>query len=240
MRSFRRPASCARRNPAARVSPASVWVRDSASPSVVKNTLARARSGDISTPVSVIMPTRGSLSSARSSPDNSRWIWSATRLSLCGFGMRSSDAERSEPPSCGRILRRARRSWRLARTLQGPRNFLDFVDLELVADPEIVVALHRHAAFESGLHLAHVVLEALERIDLARMHDHVVAQHPHQRVTAHQALEHHATGHCADLGDLEYLAHVDEPEYVFLFFRRQHSRERRLHFVDGVVDDVVV
>src|SRR5713101_2495962 len=36
------------------------------------------------------------------------------------------------------ILRRAMRSWRMARTLECPRHFLDFVDFELVADLEVV------------------------------------------------------------------------------------------------------
>src|SRR5437879_4668796 len=167
MRSFRRPASCARRNPAARVSPASVLASDSASPSVVKNTFATARSGDTSTPVSVIMPTRGSLSSACSSPDSSRWIWSATRRSLCGFGIASAQ---SREWSDNRTLNSR---FPALNRLQRPRHFLDFVDLELVADLDVVVAFHRHAAFESGLHFAHVVLEALQRIDLSGVDDHV-------------------------------------------------------------------
>ena len=72
------------------------------------------------------------------------------------------------------------------------------------------------------------------------MDDHVVAQHTHHCVAAHETLEHHASSHGPDLGDLENLAHVDQAEYVLFFLRRQHARERRLHFVDGVIDDVVV
>src|SRR6267142_720745 len=77
----------------------------------------------------------------------------------------------------------------MARTLECPRHFLDFVDFELVADLEVVEVFQGHAALETGFHLAHVILEALEGIDLARMDDHVVAQHTHHRVATHETLE---------------------------------------------------
>src|SRR6266480_1637381 len=129
---------------------------------------------------------------------------------------------------------------RMARTLERPRHFLDFVDFELVADLEVVEVFHRHAALETGFYFTHVVLEALERIDLARMDDHVVAQHAHRRVAAHETLEHHASSDGPDLGNLEYLPHVDQSEYILFFLRREHARERRLHFIDRVIDNVVV
>src|SRR5215470_12335426 len=74
-----RAPSIVRRKPAARCNPAVCSASVSAGPSDVKNTLAWARSGEISTPVSVIMPTRGSLSSVRRISDSSRWISPATR-----------------------------------------------------------------------------------------------------------------------------------------------------------------
>src|SRR6266480_1886883 len=129
---------------------------------------------------------------------------------------------------------------RMARTLERPRHFLDFVDFELVADLEVIEVFHGHAALETGLYFTHVVLEALERIDLARMDNHVVAQHAHRRVAAHETFEHHASSDGPDLGNLEYLPHVDQSEYILFFLRREHARERRLHFVDRVIDDVVV
>src|SRR6266704_4951843 len=136
------------------------------------------------------------------------------RRTRCWLAMGLLNAERSDrylkadPSSRYALLR-------MARTLERPRHFLDFVDFELVADLEVVEVFHGHAALETGLHFAHVVLEALERIDLARMDDHVVTQHAHQGVAAHQALEHHASGNGPDLGDLKYLAHVEEVEYGF-------------------------
>src|SRR6266568_640656 len=162
------------------------------------------------------------------------------RRRRCWLAMSLSNAEGRDRPSGEQVLRRATRSWRMARTLQCPRHFLDFVDFELVADLEVVEVFHGHAALETGFHFAHVVLETFERIDLARVDNHVVAQYAHRRVATDEALEHHASSHGADLGDLEYLAHVDQAEYGFFFLRREHARERRLHFVDGLVDDVVV
>ena len=55
----------------------------------------------------------------------------------------------------------------------------DLEDLELVADLEVVEVLERQAALEAGLDLAHVVLEALERVELAVVDHDVVAQHAH-------------------------------------------------------------
>src|SRR6266704_3584863 len=161
------------------------------------------------------------------------------RRTRCWLAMGLLNAERSDrylkadPSSRWALLR-------MARTLQCPGHFLDFVDFELVTDLEVVEVFHGHAALETGFHFAHVVLETFERIDLARVDNHVVAQYAHRRVATDEALEHHASSHGADLGDLEYLAHVDQSEYVLFFLRREHARERRLNFVDGVIDDVVV
>src|SRR5437773_11820398 len=131
------------------------------------------------------------------------------RRTRCWLAMGLLNAERSDrylkaDPSSRRAL------LRMARTLQCPGHFLDFVDFELVADLEVVEVFHGHAALETGFHLAHVVLEALEGIDLARMDDHVVAQHTHHCVAAHETLEHHASSHGPDRGHLENPAHVDQ------------------------------
>src|SRR5262245_214968 len=97
-----------------------------------------------------------------SSP-RSRWIWSATRwLRLVDLarGMRS----RSERAG----------------------DFLHFEDLELVLFLDVVVALQAQTALEPRLHFAHVVLEALERRQLAGPDHHVVAQ----QARARGALDH--------------------------------------------------
>ena len=52
--------------------------------------------------------------------------------------------------------------------LQRARDFNDLVDLELVANLDIVVVPQRQAALESRLHFPHVVLEALERVAAPR------------------------------------------------------------------------
>src|ERR1041385_9050347 len=144
-----RRASCERRNPAERLRPCSVSCSLSFS-SMVKNTLACDMSGDPSTEVSVSMPTRGSRSSSRISSDSSRWIRSPSRWG---------------------------RPWPRFTALQRPRDLDGLEHLELVAFLDVREVLQRHAALESRLHLAHVVLEALERIDVAGVDDHVVAQH---------------------------------------------------------------
>src|SRR5918993_4831865 len=96
-------------------------------------------SAETSTCVTVTMPTRGSLTSVRSSSASSCWISWATRG----------------------------RRWDFIARLQRPRHLHDLVHLELVALLHVVEAADRQAALEPGLHLAHVVLEPLERIELA-------------------------------------------------------------------------
>src|SRR5678816_666173 len=149
-----RLASCERRNPEARRSP---WVASAtcASLRVVKKTLACEKSGDTSTPVSVIMPTRGSRSSRCTSSESSRWIRSPS------FWGRPDD-----------FWRFTEKTWSVP-DLQAAGDFEDFEHLELVAFLDIGEVLERHAALEARLHLAHVVLEALERVDLAGVDDDV-------------------------------------------------------------------
>src|SRR6266705_1891020 len=120
------------------------------------------------------------------------------RRTRCWLAMGLLNAERSDrylkadPSSRWALLR-------MARTLQCPGHFLDFVDFELVTDLEVVEVFHGHAALETGFHFAHVVLAPFERIDLARVDDHVVAQYSHRRSTTKKALKPNAASHRAKL-----------------------------------------
>src|SRR5439155_13344635 len=124
--------------------------------------------------------------------------------------------------------------------LQGPRHFHNFVHFELVALFDVVESLDRQSAFEPRLDLAHVVLEALERIELAIVDDDIVAQDPDLRTAPDKAFEHVAAGDRPDLRYLVYLAHFDESELALLLLRCEHARECCLHLVHRLVDDVVV
>src|SRR5262245_16817538 len=130
----------------------------------------------------VMRPTRGSLTSSRSNSASSRWIWSATRCARCECLFMAPWA--------------ARRRF----ALQRARYFDDLVDLELVALFDRVEVLEREPALEARLHFAHVVLEALQRIELAVVDHHAVAQHAHARAAPHQPFEHVASRDGADLG----------------------------------------
>ena len=72
------------------------------------------------------------------------------------------------------------------------------------------------------------------------MDDHAVAQHSHLRVALDHAFLHEAAGDGADFRDLEYLPHLDQADDALFALRREHPGQRRLHFLDGVVNDVVV
>src|SRR5574341_1990630 len=129
------------------------------------------------------MPMRGSLSS-RISSARSRWIWSATRKLRLGMerclwriGL-SWPALKNKP----RRLSRAGFASRANSALQRSGDFLDFEELELIALGDVVVVLQLDAALEAFLDFAHIVLHALERLELAGVDDHVVAQQAEARV----------------------------------------------------------
>src|ERR1700691_5648979 len=67
------------------------------------------------------------------------------------------------------------------------------------------------SALKAVLHLAGVVLKALQRLDLAGEHDHVVAQQAHVAVALDQAVDHQAAGHITDLANAEHLAYRGAP-----------------------------
>src|SRR6478735_9242671 len=95
--------------------------------------------------------------------DRSRWIWSATwkpRLGVDDFFFTA---------------------------LQGPGDFLDFEEFELVAFLDVVVVLQLDAALEAFLDFAHVVLDPLERLELAGVDHDVVAQQAEVRAAGDQA-----------------------------------------------------
>src|SRR5690606_34440080 len=84
-------------------------------------------------------------------------------------------------------------------------DLLALEDLDHVALTDVVVVLERHAAFLAGLDLAHLVLEALERLQRAFVDHHVVAQQAHAGRAAGDALSDKTARDVADAGDAEDL-----------------------------------
>src|SRR5262245_63904242 len=94
---------------------------------------------------------------------------------------------------------------------------LDLLDLEAldhIALPHVLIAFEGHAAFLARYHLAHLVLEALERRELALMHDDVVADQPDLRAALDLALGHAAARHLAHLRDGEHFEDLDRKSVV--------------------------
>src|ERR1700680_1413790 len=93
---------------------------------------------------------------------------------------------------------------------RGPE-LLGFVALDDVADLIVVPVIELYAAFQAGAHLVGVVLEALERRDLALVHDLLAAAQARGGVAAglplgdeaarHETLGQRKSG--ADLGSAE-------------------------------------
>src|SRR5262245_53863137 len=91
-------------------------------------------------------------------------------------------------------------------------------DLDHVADANVVELIEADAAFESALDLAHIVLEAAQRPDLALVDHDVVADEPRLAVAAARdaAFGDHAPGNRAELGHLEDAANRSHAQADFL------------------------
>src|SRR5262245_61130066 len=89
--------------------------------------------------------------------------------------------------------------WRgLCAALQRSLHRLDAIALNHVADPHVLIALERHAAFLPGDHLARVVFEAFELRELALVDHDAVADQAHVGAALDLAVGDAAAGHAAD------------------------------------------
>src|SRR4051794_36002992 len=95
------------------------------------------------------------------------------------------------------------------------------------------------AALEALLDLAHVVLEALERVDRRRVDHRAVPDHAHLRAAAQHAVRDHAPGDRAGPRGLERLAHLGLADRLLRLDGREHSDERLLDVLGELIDDAV-
>src|SRR5262245_47678830 len=165
----------------------------------------------------VISPTRGSLTSRRTRSESSRLSCSSMR----------------------RALRYSRGTASLSRA-QLAGDFDALKALDLVLDPDVVVALDADAALGAGPDLVGVVLEPLERFELALEDHDVVTQHADRVVAAYVAIHHQAARHGAELARAEHFPDLGEAHDLFLDLGRKHAGEGRADVVDRLVDDAVV
>src|SRR6478609_4269918 len=124
--------------------------------------------------------------------------------------------------------------------LQRALDRLYTITLDNVADTHVAVILERHAAFLAGLHFLHFVLEALQRRQLALMHDDVVANEADIGAALHGSVGDAATGDLADLGNVEHFQDLRIAQHGFAQRRREQAGHRLFDVVDEIVDDVVV
>src|ERR1700676_1168436 len=124
--------------------------------------------------------------------------------------------------------------------LQTALDRLHAITLDDVADTHVAVILERHAAFLAGLHFLYFILEALERRQLAFMHDDIVANQADIGAAFHGPVGNPAAGDLADLGNIEHFQDLGVAEHGLAQRRRQKTGHRLLHVIYQVVDDVVV
>src|SRR3954470_16133918 len=124
----------------------------------------------------------------------------------------------------------------LQRTLNG----FDVETFDDVTLLHVLVIGEGHAAFLAGLHLAHFILEALEGGEFAFMDHDIVADQPYLGTAAHDAFGDLAACNLADLGDVEHFQDLGIAQELLARLGRQHARQRRLHIIHQIVDDVVI
>ena len=113
------------------------------------------------------------------------------------------------------------------------------VTLDDVADADVVERLDVQTAVLTDSDLLDIVLEPLERPELAGVDDDTVADDADGRGPLELALADHTPGDGADLGNLENLQDLDRGDDLFLHDGLKHTLDSVLDVVDGVVDDGV-
>ena len=127
-------------------------------------------------------------------------------------------------------------------SLRGLGNAFHLEHFDHVADLDVVEALQPETALEARLDLRDVVLEPLERGELAFPHDHAVAEQAGLGVAlaGDGALGDHAAGNRADLRHLEGIAHLRHADALFLEGRFEQAGHGLLDLVGHVIDDRVL
>src|SRR3954471_15978448 len=143
----------------------------------------------------------------------------------------------SEKPSTGRLRGIA------ADTIPTGRDYLReraldlarLVGLQHVALLDVLEVREHDAALEAGRDLAHVVVEALERVDRRVVDDRAVAHHADPRAAADDAVGDVAARDRADPRGAERRADLDGADGLLDLLRREHA----LHGVAQVVERLV-
>src|SRR5436190_20219952 len=107
--------------------------------------------------------------------------------------------------------------------LKRPGDGLDVETLDDVTGADVLVVGERHAALLAGRHLAHLVLEALQRRERAFVDDDFCADQAHLGAALDLAFGNAATRDLADLGDVEHLQDLGIAEEDLAHRRRQQA-----------------
>src|ERR1700722_6749638 len=121
----------------------------------------------------------------------------------------------------------------------GPGDLALVVGLNDVAVLEVLEVREPDAALEARRDLAHIVLEAAQRVDGALPNDGALAQEADLRAAGDLAVAHVTPGHGADPGHPEHLAHLGLARDDLLVDRREQSEHGRLDVLEQLVDDLV-
>src|SRR5205823_6210159 len=112
-------------------------------------------------------------------------------------------------------------------------------DLHHVALLDVLVVAQHDAALEAGGDLADVVVEAAQRLDLARVDHGAVAHQADLRATAHVAVGDVATGDRADARGAEGLAHLDGADGLLDLLGLEQALHRGAQLLEHAIDDRV-
>ena len=101
-----------------------------------------------------------------------------------------------------------------------------------IAFLDIIVVLDAHAALIRGCNFLHIVLEALEGIQVTLVEYDAVTDYANLSVTLNLAVLYIAACNRACAGDLEHLTNLCVAENNFLELRLEHALHGLLHLLD--------
>ena len=123
--------------------------------------------------------------------------------------------------------------------LELPLDFLDSISLDNVTDLDIVISLDIETAVKTCSNLLDIILESLERSELACINHDTVTDHAHLRSSLKLTLTDNTSGNCSHLRDLECLLNLSSSSDNLLLLWLKHTLDTALELIDTVIDDRV-
>ena len=100
---------------------------------------------------------------------------------------------------------------------------LDLEKLDEITRLDVMVILKTDTTFVARVNLSGIVIETLQRPNLALVDDNTIAHQPRPDIATGNTLGNPAAGDLAKFADIEHVQHFSGTNSVFHHFRIQHA-----------------